>query len=199
MIGDPHSGQKFRSTGSVTFREQAIEVGERRVAANEEPEAFAVRLARPPAVPCLTARTVRADRQGGNARIPAPANRSADSVPRRTRPCASRRHGHHSRDRVSLLSSLCPPPSSGLWQCHLAKEGGTYQCRRSRQFKRFWRQRMGRKSRRLLTSEISTSSITRNAGPAILLNCDRVQINVDIFAGFRNGRDFQLAGSDIYP
>ena len=45
----------------VTFREQAIEVGERRVAADEEPEAFAVRLARPPAVPCLTARIVRVE------------------------------------------------------------------------------------------------------------------------------------------
>jgi hypothetical protein len=43
----------------AAFHEQAVGVGEPTVTADEEPKAFAVRLARPASIPRLTARVAR--------------------------------------------------------------------------------------------------------------------------------------------
>jgi hypothetical protein len=84
----------------AAFRKQAVDIGQRAVATNEEPQPFGVRLARPAPVSRFATGIVRIEPDAPQ-RLPAAMR---ISVPRHTRPCASHRWAHHSRDRCRASS-----------------------------------------------------------------------------------------------
>jgi hypothetical protein len=64
----------------AAFRKQAVDIGQRAVATNEEPQPFGVRLARPAPVPRLTARVARVEPDAPQ-RLPAAMRASLNIAP----------------------------------------------------------------------------------------------------------------------